>query len=183
MTTRRYTILVILASLSLTGLLFAMSLFKTGERTVTPLENIHGIPFPTEKNKQIITELLAHADILLTEPVLAKNLTLQISFEPGTLRQLGVGVRENEFWLSYAPISLYPGASASWRTTQTITIPLTDKLQEKDRSLDLMFFAEAGSNQLTWKLVSLQATTQSATPTKAQLKDYLRSIIKKERAL
>lgn len=179
MTNLRYTILVILAGSSLTGLLFTASLLKTGERTVTPLENIHGIPYPAQNDAQLITEELAHADIFLTEPVLAKNLILTITFRPGNLDRLSVGIRENDFWLSYTPTSLYPNTNH----TQTITIPLADKLQEKDRSLDLMFFGEAGSNQPTWKLLSLQAITQSATPTKAQLKDYLRSIIKKERAL
>lgn len=179
MTTLRYAISVILASLVLTGLLFAASLLKTGERTVAPLENIHGIPYPTQNDAQLITEKLAHADIFLTEPVLAKNLNLTISFEPGNLKQLGVGVRENEFWLSYTPVPLYPNINQ----TQTITIPLTDKLQEKDRSLDLMFFAEAKNKQPQWEVVSVKATTKHVMPTKAQLKDYLRSIIKKERAL
>lgn len=179
MTNLRYTILVIIASLALTGILFAVPIMKFGERAITPLETMHGITFPSQNNAQVITEELAHADIFLTEPALAKNLTLNITFRPGNLQRLGVGIRENDFWLSYSPISLYPSSAL----TQATTIPLTDKLQEKDRSLDLMFFAEAASHQLQWELVSLTATTTPTMPTGDQLKDYLYSIIKKERAL
>ena len=159
MTNLRYTTLVVITGIALTGSIFAEPVLKFGERTVTPLENIHGIPFAAQNNVQVITEELAHADIFLTEPVLAKNLTLKISFRPGNLQRLSVGVRENDFWFSYTPIPLYPSSSASWRTTQTIVVPLTDKLQEKDRSLDLMFFAEAKSREVQWELVSLTATT------------------------
>ncbi len=187
MTNLRYALLAVLAGVILTGILFAAPLLKAGERAITPLENIHGIPFPARDNAQVITEPLAHADIFLVEPTLAKNLALTITFHPGNLDRLGVGIRENDFWLSYTPTPLNHSTSAppagGWRTTQTITIPLTDKLQEKDRSLDLMFFAEAKSSEVQWELVSLTAATTPTMPTKAQLADYLRSIIKKERAL
>lgn len=179
MSERHYTLWIVIAAGALTILIFGLSLLPHGQRNVTPLENIHGIPFPSQNNAQVITEELAHADVLLNEPVLAKNLTLTMTFRPGNLERLGVGVRENEFWLSYTPIMLYPNP----HLTQTVTIPLTDKLQEKDRSLDLMFFAEAKNNSPRWELVNLTASTEQAIPTTTQLKDYLRSIIYKERAL
>lgn len=175
----RYTLLVVMLACLLTVIIFGLSLLPHGQRDITLLENIHGIPFPTQKNAQIITEELAHADILLREPVLAKNLILNIIFRSGNLERLGVGVRENEFWLSYTPIALYPNPNL----TQTITIPLTDKLQEKDRSLDIMFFAEAKNNSPRWELVNLTATSELTTLTTVQLKNYLRSVIYKERAL
>lgn len=174
-----YSILVVGSALLVTLVLFAGPLARAGARPVTPLENIRGIPFPAQNNKQIITEELAHADVFLRESVLAKKLTLTITFHPGNLERLGVGLRENDFWLSYSPIPFDLNSSL----IQTITLPLTDKLQEKDQSLDLMFFAKAKSRELQWELISLTAATAPTIPTKAQLKDYLRSIITKERAL
>lgn len=157
-----------------------------GERSVSPLENIYGIPFYRAKTT-LVTEALAHADISLTEPVFAKKLMVTVGFYPDQIRHLSVGVRENSFWLSYPRLDLYNESMVSAPPVpiiKTVAIPLTDKLQESDRSIDLMFFAEAiGEKQIQWRLDSLSAHIGPTVPTRQELKDYVRAILKRERPL
>lgn len=166
--------------------LFVWPLFRSGERRLGALETIHGIPYASDAGRIIVTEKLAHADIFLREPVLMKNLTLTVHYIPRRVSRLSVGVRENSFWLSYAPTVFYDRSSDKKSPEDvhetTITIPLTDKLQEVDRSLDLMFFAEPGDSP-TWDIIDVQARVEPAIPTYAQLRNYIKSIIYRERAL
>lgn len=179
MSERLSAVFIILAASLLTVLFFGASLLTSGERTVSPLENIHGLPYPAAR----ITEKLAHADIYLREPVLAHQLNLTITFNPRALNQLSVGIRENEFWLSYRPTLLFNSTHdpLGHTVTRSISIPLSDKFAEKDRSLDLMFFADGST--IDWELINLQTNVTRVRPTGPELKDYLRSIIKRERAL
>lgn len=185
----------ILSALGLTALIFCLSLLPRGQRELGTIENIHGILYPElvegHTRARLITESLAHADIYLEEPVLAKQLELTLTYRPINLTTLAVGVREDSFWLSYgerqeiyrqvdSPVSVTDGNSPGVSTVQ-LTVPLTDKLQETDRSLDLMFFAE-GDTPL-WELHDLKANVTYARPTYRQFRNYVGSVLKRERAL
>lgn len=188
-------LLTLLGASILVATIFCIPLFYRGSRSLGAIENIHGIPFPKTDEGTVVTEKLAHADIFLAEPVLAKNVRLAITFNPGNSTKLSVGIRENDFWLSYPKVELYEATSNAQPVTQTkiISIPLTDKLQDKDRSIDLMFFAENSASsaavdegihdQTSWQLVSLEAEVLPTLPTKPEFKDYVKSILKKERPL
>lgn len=164
-----------------------------GPRAISPIENIHGIPFPALPGQPtIITEKLAHTDIFLKEPVLAKKLKLTVTFSPGNLTKLEVGVRENSFWLSYPKVTLYAGNEGGLSITKTITIPLTDKLADKGGSVDLMFFAtnptsqtiedEGIADQTLWQLYSLKTEVFPTWLSWPEVKDYIKSIITREKA-
>lgn len=178
------------------GLLIAAAiLFRGGQRDIGTLENIHGIPFPHDGNVIVVTERLAHADVYIRESVIGKNLQLQVSFTPGNLEQLEVGIRENSFWLSYPRVLLYRSSenSSAGPITQTIIIPLTDKLKDSNGSVDLMFFAaypgasgnedEGSADATLWQLHKLSARTYPALPTAPQLQDYIRSKVSREKPL
>lgn len=185
---------VVLLILLLAAAAFVFPLFKSGQRVMGTLESIHGIPFPQTASGVEITEALAHADIFLQEPVVGKKLTLTISFEPKDLKKLSLGIRDNSFWLSYTPITIYD-ASVDQKSviTKKITIPLTDKLQDTNGSVDLMFFADdaketnnidqSTQDKTLWYVHSLTANVKPVLPTKAELKDYSKSIIYQEKAL
>lgn len=174
-------------------LLTAVSIIASGPRTSSPLENIHGIPFPTSKSSTLVTETLAHADIFLQEPPLAKQLRLTITFSPLTVTHLSVGIRENPFWLSYSRKDLYQASDGdgSQTYTRTLVFPLTDKIVDRDGSLDLMFFADYIGGQedkrqadaTAWRLDSMQAEVSPVLPAAAELKDYIRGLLKRERPL
>lgn len=165
-------------------LVFLVSLIPIREATLGPIENIHGIPFPKNNGGTVITEELAHADVYLNEPVLAKNLFLIIDFESGNLTSLSVGVREDSFWLSYGNRQEFYSTIHDPQSHNPIIIPLTDKLQETDRSVDLMFFAEAPAGQEPlWELRDIQIETQFSDVTYPQFRNYIGSILKRERAL
>jgi hypothetical protein len=106
-TKRKYPLLVLASAVGLIVLLFGFSLSSSGRREVGVLENVDGIPFAVHNGVVQVTERLAHADIYLKEPVLAKQLELDITFDPANLEQLDVAVRENAFWLSYPTVVLY----------------------------------------------------------------------------
>ena len=132
-------------------LLIVPSTLSSGQRNIGTIENIHGISFPEQNNSLHITEVLAHADIFLKEPVFAKVLKLTVTFTPQSTQSIDVGVRANPFWLSYEKINIYQANqqdSSKTQLTKTITIPLTDKLQDKDHSIDLMFFATTKREKL-----------------------------------
>lgn len=182
------------------GLIFAGSLLRTGEVEIGRVETIHGLPYSHQWGATHVDEPLAHADIYLNQPVFAQELILSFEFTPVNISSLAVGVRENEFWLSYPRVILYrrpelPRPKLPLATTfpkvvdrsagfgpirQTVTIPLTDKLQEIDQSLDLMLFAEG--EQPEWELVNISATVKHVRPSYAQFKDYARAILTRERA-
>lgn len=182
--------------------LVGMWIFSTRSITLGRLENIHGIPFPVIANEVHITEKLAHADIFPSSPILAKQLRLTLTFRPKTTDRLYVGVRENAFWLSYSwqlvfdrtgqPTTNQP-TKPDAILTQTITIPLTDKLSDRDGSLDLMFLAGApeqvippdeGINDATdWQVVDWQADIAIVQPSLAEIRNYLVSRLKRERPM
>lgn len=172
--------------------IFIASLMPVGARPVSKLENIHSIPYPvlyegSSTIAQLVTEPLAHADVALHEPVLGKKLRLKIVYDAIHITSLAVGVREDSFWLSYAnrqPICGPPPSQSctpNFEPEVVLTLPLTDKLQETDRSIDLMFFAEGENPQ--WALHQLKASVEYDIPPWPQLKNYIRSLVKRERAL
>ena len=174
--------------------IFLASLVPVGNRSIGVIENIDGIPYPVQDDSVQVTEKLAHADIFLKEPVFAKALRIRVQFDPQDLETLTVGIRENSFWLSYPAVQLYSSQDDSSVPMQKeLIIPLTDKLQEADRSVDLMFFAttdttasavdEGVSDSVVWDLQSLEVETIYDMPTLAEVKDYVKSVIYKERAL
>jgi hypothetical protein len=189
----------------LTGLLvfLALSIFLlvpmlgVGQRSLVLLENIHGIPFSVQNTSTIITERLAHVDVSLHEPVLAKKLELTITFTPRQVRRLSVGVRENSFWLSYPDQTFYEATMTDTAPTTPRTahveIPLTDKLADQDQSIDVMFFADRAAglthiddgpaDQTLWTIENLEARTKLTWPTWPQWRDFIRSVVKRERIL
>lgn len=151
------------------------ALFSHGERDIAHLENIYGIPYARLDGKTYVEEELAHADVFLKEPVIGKELVLTVDFNPGNVDELSVGVRENSFWLSYPKYVLHYTASPEPQHA-VIRIPLTDKFQEPDESIDVMFFAK-GEDQMSWILHSVSARTELVMPAYAEWKDYVRSIL------
>lgn len=162
-------------------LAYIWPVLHTGSRDVGVIENIYGIPYATQGDNTQITEELAHADIYLVEPAAFKELRMVISFDPQELNSLDVGIRENSFWLSYSKVRIYEkGTDASGRQTKEVVIPLTDKFQEPDRSLDMIFFASP--KEPTWTIYDISAEVTVTKATIPQIKNYLVSVIKKERA-
>ncbi len=147
------------------------------------LESIHGVPFPKFEDSIVILEEMAHADLFLRENVFAKKLTLTISFNPEDSTTLDIGVRENEFWLSYTPYRLYEkGIDPEGFQTKEIEIPLTSALQDVDRSVDLMFFSTEQA-ETKWRIHAFRATVEPIMPTMKEVKNYIKSIIIRERPL
>lgn len=175
-------------------LIFAASILPRGQREVGRIESAQGIPFPALEGTTTITQTLAHADVFLREPVVFKQLTLSFEFRPITTTPLAVGVRENSFWLSYRPVTFFSPdeeSDTAWQTA-TVNFPLTDKLQEADRSIDVMFiagkqaeaFLENQVNDPTlWEMRNLRAAVSVYWPSRDELKDYIRSVLYMERAL
>ena len=211
-------LVIIVIALAVTAIVFTVSLLLPARTSLSPLENIRGVPYPevaqpypqglrpaeagfrggSAAAQQIqVTEELAHANLYSNKPALAQSAELTITFLPHNLATLAVGLRDNPFWLSYHQELLFDGSlelNQGEPITKTVVIPLTDKLQEADRSFDLMFFANDAPSSLTfdersladttyWELLHIEVAIQPALPTKAALKDYLRSIFKRERAL
>jgi hypothetical protein len=186
------TIGVLIAAL----ILLSTLLNSPTENAVSPLGNIKGIPFP-KKTSTIVTEKLAHADIYLYESVLAKTAIITIKFTPHALEKLEMGLRENAFWLSYPKHLLYDRSksevSGEEAITTTVLIPLTDKFQETDQSLDVMFFATAtfGTEEINeeahdttlWELHDMTVETKTTIPTWPHLQNYVQSLLRRERAL
>lgn len=178
----------------ITTLLWGASLLPHGPRSITEVTNVHGIPYELVDQEIVVTQSLAHFDVRLREPVAFKRLNLSFSFKPEKVRTVAVGVRENDFWLSYQPTVFYDAQATTDQTSsrQTISIPLTDKLQDADRSIDVLFIAnnqtEASLSNETqdstlWYLSDIQTDVVYDWPTVAAIKDYLRSIVKRERPL
>lgn len=177
-------LLPLIGALILTLSIYTTSIIPTSTLNASRLENIHGIPFPQRGGHTVIQETLAHADIYLNQPVFAKKLEIAIEFLPTNIKSLAVGIRENDFWLSYPKyeIAIPPKSTTSPEAvvTSTITIPLTDKFQEPNQSLDLMFFAEGKNPQ--WELLKITSTVKYTRPTFTDFKDYAKAILRRERA-
>lgn len=163
--------------------LYAMSLLPRSQRLLGPLESIHGIPFPVVNNATVIEEDMAHADIYLNQPVFAKAARITVTFIPHDITRLDVGIRDNPFWLSYTKHPLYIrqlSTNYSLLTTHSVTIPLTDKMQEPDQSIDLMLFITADKPYLAIEAITVELIP--ARPTWTEFKNYARSILTRERA-
>lgn len=177
----------------LIAVIMVIDLTASGERNHSDIESIDGIPFPVANGTVLVEEKLAHADVYLTETTFAKALKLTVTFDPGNLTSLAVGIRENSFWLSYPKVPLWNANMDGGMQTKTITIPITDALQDSDRSLDLMFFAQTAQSTpevdegvhdtVNWQLMGLTTTIDYATPTIAQTKNFIRSVLTRERPL
>ena len=187
-------LIIAISGTTLPLVLITPSIFSAGQRNIGTVENIHGIPFPEQHNTLHITEEMAHADIFLKEPVFAKTLEITVTFTPQATQSIDLGVRADPFWLSYEKINIFSAKqndSSSEQLTKTITIPLTDKLQDSDRSIDLMFFANANdktydankptTDKTYWLLHDMQAKVIPTKPTINQIKNYIKSIIQRER--
>lgn len=163
--------------------LFASGIVDSGERPLGVLETIHGIPYPSQSSSIVITEEMAHADLFLRESVFAKEAKITISFDPGAMNAIDLGVRENEFWLSYRKYPLYrKGTDTPGFQTKELSIPLTDVLQDTDRSVDLMFFAEE-PQAVEWRIQTFRARLSSNMPSVSEIKGYIKSVVTRERAL
>ncbi len=185
---------IILGALALVTIIFIGSLLPAGSRTLGPIENIDGMPFATNNGATQVTQQLAHVDVYLREPVLLKQLRLKIDFDPLAVERLEVGVRADSFWLSYPREVIYDRRQGvGGRRTQEVVIPLTDKLADADRSVDVMFFAKTltsgeevdrgASDDTHWQLWRLAASVERAWPNAKQLKDYVKSILGRERII
>jgi hypothetical protein len=178
-------LLLVGAAALLALIIFFMSLIPAGERSLGHLETIYGIPYPARANVIHVDEPLAHADLYLRQPAFGKQLELTVDYIPSNIESLAVGIRENGFWLSYPQQPMYDRETTTTSNlspiTSKVTIPLTDKLQEPDQSLDLMFFAEGENPE--WELVSLTARVTHDWPTYREFKDYARATLYRERAL
>lgn len=189
---------VIVVFLIAAAAITAVALASQARPRIGPLANIHGIPFPVgEGLALVITEKLAHADIYLKQPTLARQLILTITFTPHVTALLEVGIRENPFWLSYPKYVLYEKKSdtsaVSSPITKTVSIPLTDKIVDQGRSVDLMFFASSPGSKATenegaldttyWQLHDIAAQVEFYQPSQAELKDYLKSVLTREKPL
>lgn len=171
--------------------IFSFDLMKKGERNAGNVESIDGVPYPSIDNVVHVEEKLAHADVYLKESVFAKVLDIDVVFEPIHINELYVGVRRDSFWLSYDKVPLYSGVDGG-KYTQRISIPLTDKFQDTDRSIDIMFFAYDENSSMKeddgiydtthWALHSLTASVRPIVPAREEVRNYVRSIITKERA-
>lgn len=192
----KYTWVIIVSFIAAAGF-YAWQLAKNGPREIGQIENTHGIPFPkTNDGVIVVTEKLAHADVFLKESVLGKKLTLALAFDPGNLTKLEVGVRENSFWLSYPKVSLplpegeLEGVGV---VSRTIEIPLTDKLADRDGSIDVMFFAtnlaskaseyEGVADKTQWHLHSINAEVSPTKPSWPEFKDFIKSIFNREKPI
>ncbi len=187
-------ITIIAAGVGIALLVYLLPVVSSGTRRIGKLETIHGIPYPHDGETILVEEKLAHADVYLQEPVFAKQLHMLVSFEPGNTNAIDIGVREGGFWFGYAKQPLYrKGKDPAGFQTKEIIFPLTTIFQEKDRSIDTMLFStsatsttaieEADADTVSWKLHSMIASTSTYMPTMQETKEYIRSIISRERAL
>lgn len=171
-------------AIAIPSAIFAVSVADTGERRFGVLETIHGIPYPQQNGSFVVVEEMAHADLFLRESVFAKYAKVVVAFDPGNADSIDIGIRENEFWLSYRKYPLYRrGVDAPVFQTKEVTIPLTDVMQDTDQSVDLMFFAEHTGSSVEWRIHEFHASLFSDMPSVPEIKAYIKSILIRERAL
>ncbi len=186
----------LLLGVCLAVLILLPSLVRTDVRQTTALESITSVPMPRQANNVVVTEPLAHTNILLHQPVFAKELILNIKFIPKDAENIAVGVRENSFWLSYQPTTFYERDTADSQSVQEqiVKIPLTDKLADTDQSLDVVFFTNypvdvnaftknPTQSEVNWELVGLTAEVKNTLPSWPETKDFIKSVIYRERVL
>lgn len=186
------------ASLALAALAVSWFWLPSRAASFSALENVSGVPYPQTESRTQVYEPLAHADAAVAQLPLAKKIVLNVSFVPHRLKKLSAGMRENSFWLSYNRELLYQSDGLKDETsllTRRLEIPLTDKLVDTNGTLDLMFFAENGqlitdetinhpeSSKIYWELAGLDGQTEWQLPARAELKDFVKSLVFRERAL
>jgi len=186
--------LLLIAFISTGVAVFYLAKHETTKQ-LGPLENIKGIPFPQRDNLTLITEQMAHADVYLNESVLAKQLRLSITFTPLDSASISVGLRENPFWLSYDKKPIYDSTSSNDPAQQIkseVVIPLTDKLPDRDGSLDLMIFTNEPNLALAdtpdqdktfWLLHNIKAEVEYVRPSLPEIKNFILSNIKREKPI
>lgn len=187
---------IISAGILLTGLILVAFILQTGQRDLTALETIRSLKYPiNEQGLTIITEPLAHTDLQLHEPVIGKKLDLTITFIPGNVKTLSVGARQNSFWLSYEPVQFYQAAETNSNPaiTTTVSLPLSRALPDTDGSIDLLFFADypvsesdlalPSTNKTIWYAQDIQAQVGLYWPTWLDWKDFIKSLMKRERVI
>ena len=192
----KHIVFIVLVVL-LAALFFSFSRhLKTYTVDIGQIENIDGIEFPVP-DKTVITEKLAHADIYLERSPFARALNVTTTFKPLDSASLFVGIRENDFWLSYPTYQLCctkdQHANGDSTMSKTITIPITDKILDANGSLDLMFFAtnvsstnkedEGLGDKTMWVLEDIKVTSVPFKPTYTEVKDYIKSRLTRERPL
>ncbi len=174
---------IVLFGILVPSILFGLDMPKHGARELGVLESIYGIPFPVQGDKTVINEEMAHTDLFLQESVFAKRANITVSFDPEQLTVIDLGVRDNSFWLSYIKYPLYQkGIDPIGPQTKTLTIPLTAAIQDTNRSIDLMFFAEPTASP-RWSIQSFHATVEPIMPTTAEVKNFIHGIIGRERPI
>ncbi len=192
----RYSLAIIIL-LAAGGAAAAWWELDNSDEKLGKLENIHGIPFPVLNESTLVTEKLAHADIYLDGARLARKVIVEINFTPHETKVIEAGVRENSFWLSYPRRTVYEnkGAARGKPVARRIEIPLTDKIVDANGSVDLMFFAsrdprgvdgwlkkyEGPHDHTYWELHQIKVHTAWMVPSKAELKDYVKSKINREK--
>jgi len=176
-----------------TVIALALVIPSSGTRDTSKLESIYGISYPEDVDGTRVLEKLAHADVYLKESVLGKQLRVTFEYNPGNTTNLALGVRENSFWLSYPKQEFWtPSTGSGWHNAELV-FPLTDKIQEPNRSIDIMFFSqtetsttdvyEGVEDSVDWRIRNLQARIEPARPTYAEMKDFVRALLSQERAL
>jgi hypothetical protein len=161
------------------------------------IENIDGITFPATDSGTLITEKLAHLDVYLNHSPLARELTVNITLIPINTTGIAVGIRENSFWLSYSKHKICcqqdQSQSNKSKINASVTIPITDKIIDTNKSLDLMFFSsnpsstnledEGVNDETMWILEHLQISSSPTMPSYNELKDFIKSRLTLERPL
>ncbi len=194
MISRRPIIILSLIIIAFTVLPLIWFTSKTSIK-VGSLENIKGIPFAAHNNSVLITEELAHTDIYLNKSIFAKQAKIKITFTPLKTSSISVGIRENPFWLSYTQYPLYNSSannSQNDKIRAEATIPLTDKLTDKDGFLDMMIFSNSPNLSIAgqphpdftyWLLHDLEINVEPVVPSRLEAKDFILSIFKNEKPI
>jgi hypothetical protein len=165
-------------------ILFCGSLVKEGDRSFGVIETIHGIPYPVQDGSTRILEDMAHVDLFLQEPVLGKKVLVTITFDPENSDSIDIGVRDNEFWLSYIKYPLYKkGQDPKTIQTKTIEIPLSLALADTNRSVDMMIFTQSSSALPQWRIRDIHASVEFDMPSVFETKSYVKSVLMKERPI
>ncbi len=176
----RRVMLVIMISIFIVCTIFLVSVFSFRDSAIGTLETIDGIPYPKIQDTYIVEEELAHADIFIHSSVFAKKLVVTISFDPKEVKSLDVGIRTGEFWLGYEKQGLYvQGVDAPEAQTKVLEFPLTSAFQDTNTSIDMMFFADSATP--SWALTDIRTSISPVLPAFSETKNYIKSIINKER--
>ncbi|MDA1169301.1 MAG: hypothetical protein O3A36_03110 [bacterium] len=177
-------ITIFILSVAIPCVLFAFSLSSSGERDLGALETIHGIEYPKQEASTVILEDMAHTDLFLEEPVLAKQVKFTIGFEPGNAESIDIGVRDNAFWLSYIKYPLYrKGIDSEGIQTKQILIPLSTALADTDRSVDVMIFTKSAQGMPQWRIQDIRASVEFDMPSMLDTKAYVKSVLTRERII